>query len=391
MPAFTANVTALAAAQPVEPAWWTPAPPACAATVAMHGPRLRVSWPGGTPVSFGGPGEASRWLASAFGTGLPLALAVAGAGTGDILEAIWAQRNDTAVVVVEPEPALLRTLLEAQDWTTHVRDGRLRVIGGSADEGAKRLWEHLAVHQVPPLLVRPVLARQAAAHAARARALYARARVGSDTDPRAPQVRRSMLHQEVLLLLEQAASTVRGGIVEIGAYVGGSTVAMARGLRSTGHRAPFVSIEPGGVYLEHPDLPSADIFGDLRRFVEEEALTDWVELAQGYSTDAAIQARVAARLDGQPLGLLFLDADGEVLRDFRDYLPLCREGALIVVDDYSSPHVLPKVVPTRRGVDLLVGAGVFLGHGVHGWGTWFGTLTRRITADDLDSLTARAA
>ena len=200
-----------------------------------------------------------------------------------------------------------------------------------------------------------------------------------------------MLHNDVLLAIEQAASTVRGGLLEIGAYVGGGTAAMARGLRSTGHRAPFVSIEPGGASPLHPDLPSSDIVGDLKAFLAVQGVTDRVEIAVGYSSDPEIQALVTERLGSNRIGLMVIDADGPLFRDFEAYLPLCAPEALIVVDDYRSDLAPEKAVPTRRCVDAMVDAGVARTLGVYGWGTFFGVLTRTVTAEEIANLAARQA
>src|SRR4051812_2600822 len=77
----------------------------------------------------------------------------------------------------------------------------------------------------------------------------------------------SMLSPDVLFYLGLFASIVPGRILEIGPYVGGSTVALASG-HGAG-RLPIISIEVGGSYETHPHLPSADILGDLRRNLQE--------------------------------------------------------------------------------------------------------------------------
>src|SRR5262245_27853001 len=69
----------------------------------------------------------------------------------------------------------------------------------------------------------------------------------------------SMLGQEALVQLERLASLCQGPIVEIGPYIGGSTLAIASGARSK-----VVTVEIGGSNPDHPTIPSANIVADLR-------------------------------------------------------------------------------------------------------------------------------
>src|SRR5438067_4502160 len=56
----------------------------------------------------------------------------------------------------------------------------------------------------------------------------------------------SMLHMDVLLLIYHFARFGQGNILEIGPYIGGSTIAAAFGARESGMRKKIVSIEAGG-------------------------------------------------------------------------------------------------------------------------------------------------
>ena len=69
----------------------------------------------------------------------------------------------------------------------------------------------------------------------------------------------SMLHEETLTLLNYFARIADGAVLELGPYIGGSTVAMAQGLKDVGS-ARLVTVERGGSY-GHPMLPSDDIVG----------------------------------------------------------------------------------------------------------------------------------
>src|SRR5206468_8853271 len=74
----------------------------------------------------------------------------------------------------------------------------------------------------------------------------------------------SMLHMDVLLLIYHFARFGAGNILEIGPYIGGSTVAAAFGARESGARKKIVSIEAGG-QLKHFRIPSRNIFRDLKK------------------------------------------------------------------------------------------------------------------------------
>src|SRR5690242_13236986 len=70
----------------------------------------------------------------------------------------------------------------------------------------------------------------------------------SDTRHRLEKVGRaaSMLHMDVLLLIYHFAKSSRGNILEIGPYVGGSTIAAALGARESSIQKKIVTVEGGG-------------------------------------------------------------------------------------------------------------------------------------------------
>lgn len=191
----------------------------------------------------------------------------------------------------------------------------------------------------------------------------------------------SMLHLDVLILLYHFASVSEGPILEIGPYLGGSTIAAGLGARDSGRGAPgrIVSIEPGGRH-DHPTLPSTDILADLRKNLAKRGVADLVSVVQGYSFDETTVTTVRQKLghagatgtaDGK-VGLLTLDADGGVERDLGLYGSLLAEGCWLVIDDYFGPHSLGKDALTRQQVDVLVANGQIMPLGLYGWGTWVG-------------------
>jgi len=56
----------------------------------------------------------------------------------------------------------------------------------------------------------------------------------------------SMLHVDVLILVYHFAKLCSGAILEIGAFVGGATIAAAVGVRDSGQEKKLIAVEPGG-------------------------------------------------------------------------------------------------------------------------------------------------
>src|ERR1043166_3497893 len=63
----------------------------------------------------------------------------------------------------------------------------------------------------------------------------------------------SMLSEDVLVLIYHMAKVCDGGILEIGSFLGASTVAAGFGVRDSGKEKTFLTIDPGGA-LTHPRL-----------------------------------------------------------------------------------------------------------------------------------------
>src|SRR6267378_5864883 len=74
----------------------------------------------------------------------------------------------------------------------------------------------------------------------------------------------SMLHLDALLLIYHFAKIAMGNILEIGPYIGGSTIAAAFGARESATGKKLVSIEAGG-RLQHFRLSSKNIVKDLKK------------------------------------------------------------------------------------------------------------------------------
>jgi len=184
----------------------------------------------------------------------------------------------------------------------------------------------------------------------------------------------SMLSIDVLVLVHHMAKVSDGGILEIGSFLGASTVAAGLGVRASGQRKQFVSIEVGGRLKDHK-LATRDIFKDLTKHVERAGLLDSVTLIQGSSFDEKIIAAVNDRFGPREIGLFIFDADANVRRDIDRFVDRFADGCWMVIDDYIS--ATNKAGPTRAQVDELTSEGRLRPLGFYGWGTWVGRWINR--------------
>lgn len=193
-------------------------------------------------------------------------------------------------------------------------------------------------------------------------------------------LKHSMLHLDVLLLLYHFARTTEGEILEIGPYLGGSTIAMGLGVQAAGRPNHIYTVEYGGAYKEHPTLPSDDIIKDLKKNLLKRGVDQIVTVIQGMSDEKRVVTEVNHLYTPGSVGLLAIDADGGVERDLNLYGHLLRDDCLLVVDDYYGPSDLQKVAPTRVHLDALLDRGAVETFGTYGWGTWIG---RRVSGAAL--------
>jgi predicted O-methyltransferase YrrM len=184
----------------------------------------------------------------------------------------------------------------------------------------------------------------------------------------------SMLHVDVLLLIYHFAKFGTGNILEIGPYIGGSTIAAAIGARESGRANKIISIEIGG-RLNHFRMSSRNIFKDLKKNLARFGVLEDVTLINGSSFDAATTSAVRQILDSGEGGLFIFDADSNVRRDLDCYGDLLSDDCWVVIDDYFGPEA--KTGSLRAQVDELVSAGRLVPFGYYGWGTWIGQWQRK--------------
>ena len=181
----------------------------------------------------------------------------------------------------------------------------------------------------------------------------------------------SMLHLDVLILVYHFAKICSGNILEIGAFVGGATIAAAFGVRDSGTQKKLIAIEPGGS-VKHKRLGTRNIFRDLERNLARQRVSELVTTIKGRSFDRATISAVNETLGADKVGLLILDADAAKRRDIECYRERFADGCWMVIDDYYGPDTNAKITPSRADVDALATAGYLEQLGFYGWSTWVG-------------------
>ncbi len=186
----------------------------------------------------------------------------------------------------------------------------------------------------------------------------------------------SMLHLDVLILVYHFAKLCSGAILEIGAFVGGVTIAAAFGVRDSGQGKKLIAVEPGGS-VKHKRLGTRNILRDLQRNLARERVANMVTLVKGKSFKPETMSAVHQALGSDQVGLLILDADGAKRRDIDCYRDKFAEGSWMVIDDIYGADANEKITPSRADVDALVAEGLLDPLGFYGWSTWVGRWSGR--------------
>ena len=181
----------------------------------------------------------------------------------------------------------------------------------------------------------------------------------------------SMLHLDVLILIYHFSKICSGAILEIGAFVGGATIAAAFGVRDSGQQKKLIAIEPGGG-VQHKRLGTRNILRDLERNLARQRVSEVVTVIKGRSFDPETIAAVHQALGSNEIGVLILDADAGKRRDIECYRNKLADGCWMIIDDYSGADSNVKSAPSRADVDALVAAGALEPLGFYGWSTWVG-------------------
>ncbi len=185
----------------------------------------------------------------------------------------------------------------------------------------------------------------------------------------------SMLHPDVLALLYHYGACAEGPILELGPYIGGSTIALARGGADIGNAARITSVELAQDY-RHPTHVTTDIVESLRANLKGYGVDEQVNLIVGHSRDQSVLESVESVVERDgPFGCFVIDADGQIEEDIACYRRFLSARCYLVVDDYYSPGAPDKEATTRTQLATLEQRRIVEPFGVHGWGTWFGRFT----------------
>jgi predicted O-methyltransferase YrrM len=179
----------------------------------------------------------------------------------------------------------------------------------------------------------------------------------------------SMLGIDAIVMLYHCAKLCVGDILEVGAYTGGATIAMAVGVRDSATPKKIISIERG-CRVDHPRVGTKDSFKDLRKNLKRFGFLDQVTLINGRSFDPDTIAMVRRLSSPRSIGLFVFDADANVRRDINCYSDRFTDRCWIVIDDYLGGA--DKSEKLRMQVDELIGAERLEPLGYYGFGTWIG-------------------
>src|SRR4029450_210303 len=176
----------------------------------------------------------------------------------------------------------------------------------------------------------------------------------------------SQLDVDVLILVYHFAKLSSGAILEIGAFVGGATIAAALGVRDSGQEKKLIAVEPGGS-VKHQRLGTRNILRDLERNLAKEHVANMVILVKGKSFKPETMSAVRQALGSDQVGLLILDADAAKRRDVDCYRDKFADGCWIVIDDIYGADANEKITPSRTDVDALVADGLLEPLRFYGW------------------------
>lgn len=139
-------------------------------------------------------------------------------------------------------------------------------------------------------------------------------------------------------------------IVEIGSYVGKSTAYLAS---SAPDDVPVYAVDPWETINAH------ETWCAHRNDIEQPTLAQFVDnliaAGVGHKVTAmqGLSTNMAAKYDGPPVGMLFIDGDHverEVIADFRAWKRHLAKGAVVIFDDYAvtrNPGVARAVAKLR--------------------------------------------
>jgi len=148
-----------------------------------------------------------------------------------------------------------------------------------------------------------------------------------------------------------------GRVVEIGSFLGRSTVVLATAVEHTG-REPVVAVDPHTAALMIGDRPPRDTRVEFLANLERNGVADHVRLVHDYSVDAA------RGWDGAPIRLHFVDGwhtREAVLEDVGAWASWFTPDTVAVFDDYLTADGVRQAVRELQADGVLRRDGLVVG------------------------------
>lgn len=183
--------------------------------------------------------------------------------------------------------------------------------------------------------------------------------------------RLSMLHVDVMQLLWHLVRYSNDSVLEIGPYLGGSTVAMGLAMKQRNKSEKIVTIEAGGSNPGLHFISSDNIITELDSNIKAFSCDDVVNIIEGDSRNDRVINQVTELLEKDSVTIVFHDADGRVDLDIEAHQDCIANEFYLVVDDYISPNDPEKEQRTRESLSRLDKILDMEHLGVYGWGTLF--------------------
>lgn len=175
---------------------------------------------------------------------------------------------------------------------------------------------------------------------------------------RAAQITGYTTRAELSLLYHSALVTPDPGIiVEIGSYLGRSTVVLAAAVAASG-RGRVVAVDPHTRALGIADMPEHDTRLEFLENLDRAGVSEHVELKHMYSVEAA------AQWNGEPIRLHFVDgwhSREAVVEDVSHWAPFLTKDAVVIFDDYMATDEVRKGVQDLHEAGILRREGVIVG------------------------------
>ena len=131
----------------------------------------------------------------------------------------------------------------------------------------------------------------------------------------------------------------------------------------------FVTVECGGSYPNHPQLPSQNILQDLRKNLISWHVEDQVKVIAKPAFEA--YGPLSEILQSKKVDLLIIDADGNIGAHIFNLAPFLSDHCVIVLDDYNTAEKGPGV---RSFVSAALDNGSVEQIALDGGSTWFGRI-----------------